>query len=78
MALSGGMGSATPSTIPAVATADDCGDESSVVLEADRRLGVFLIRSSPFITTSDVRRTKKIGKSVIILLLFDCMEKKSC
>ena len=65
MALSGGVGSA-PSTIPAVATADDCGDESSVVLEADRRLGVVVIRSSPSVTTSDVRRTKKIGKSVMV------------
>ena len=56
VALSRGVGNATPSTVPVAATG--CREESSVVLETDRRLGVFVIRSSPIVTARDVRRTR--------------------
>ena len=65
MALYGGVGSAAPSTIPA---AIGCREESSVVLEAERRLGVVVTRSNPRVTTRVIiRRTTKIGEIVIIV-----------
>ena len=73
----GEVGSGTTTTVPAAAAAaaaDDCSEEFSVVIGADRRLEVFVPRSSPVVTKGSVRMTKKIGRSLIILLLFNCLE----
>ena len=66
----GEVGSGIAPTVPAAAAADDCSEEFSVVIGADRRLEVFVPRSSPVVTKGSVRMTKKIGRSLIISLLF--------